>query len=320
MAGILHICNGDATSQPLKTSGVPGVFKICADALVEGPCPPLWGRDWQRLRLDFLVDQPDAQPRADEVWDEDFERALGAEGWDEIVLWYEHDLYCQLLLVRLLALAARHTGPRPALTLVSIGEHPEVPGFMGLGELNAAQLAALFPARIPIDRSMIELGHDAWAAYSDPDPRALERLLARDLGALPFLARALRRHLEEFPAVGSGLSRTERRLLALVRAGTTDLVDVWRALNAGEDCHYLADNWYQRVVARLAAPPPLLSADALELPLRAGRTLAITPLGADVLDGRADRLAQLPVDRWLGGVHLTGAPFWRWDGSRLVEQ
>src|SRR5438874_274315 len=42
-----------------------------------------------------------------------------------------------------------------------------------------------------------------------------------------------------------------------------------------------------------------------------------TSLGAGVLAGRADRLALVPLDRWLGGVHLRpGAPLWRWDRER----
>src|SRR5439155_1597163 len=50
-------------------------------------------------------------------------------------------------------------------------------------------------------------------------------------------------------------------------------------------------------------------------------TLALTPLGRDVVAGRADWLAHHPLDRWLGGVHLhSPRPSWRWDGRarRLV--
>src|SRR5262249_18455226 len=150
----------------------------------------------------------------EELWDDDVARALSpAEGLDEIVLWYEHDLFDQLLLVRLLALIARHEGPRPALSLVCIGEHPAGPAFMGVGQLTPAELASLFETRAPLDQPTIALGRDAWAAYTAPDPRQLEAFLDWDLAPLPFLARALRRHLEEYPGLDDGLSRTERTLL-----------------------------------------------------------------------------------------------------------
>jgi hypothetical protein len=33
-----------------------------------------------------------------------------------------------------------------------------------------------------------------------------------------------------------------------------------------------------------------------------------------VLSGEADRLALIGIDRWIGGVHLSGdRPGWRWD-------
>jgi hypothetical protein len=36
-----------------------------------------------------------------------------------------------------------------------------------------------------------------------------------------------------------------------------------------------------------------------------------------VLANEADRVALCGIDRWLGGVHLTGhVPLWRWDGTR----
>jgi hypothetical protein len=50
--------------------------------------------------------------------------------------------------------------------------------------------------------------------------------------------------------------------------------------------------------------------------------LELTAAGADVLAGRADRVALIGFDRWLGGLHLrAGDALWRWDGERggLVE-
>ncbi len=48
----------------------------------------------------------------------------------------------------------------------------------------------------------------------------------------------------------------------------------------------------------------------------------LTDAGAEVLAGRADRVALTGFDRWLGGMHLSaGDALWRWDDVRgaLVE-
>jgi hypothetical protein len=43
----------------------------------------------------------------------------------------------------------------------------------------------------------------------------------------------------------------------------------------------------------------------------------LTSLGRSVLAGQSDRVELCAIDRWLGGVHLSGSgPVWRWDGER----
>jgi hypothetical protein len=44
--------------------------------------------------------------------------------------------------------------------------------------------------------------------------------------------------------------------------------------------------------------------------------ITLTDDGSRVLEGRADRVALCGIDRWLGGVHLTGhGPVWRYDAT-----
>src|SRR4030095_4862754 len=59
---------------------------------------------------------------------------------DETVLWFEHDLYDQLQLFQLLDWLSRQDLAGVRLSLIQVGEHPEVPSFHGLGELNGKQL------------------------------------------------------------------------------------------------------------------------------------------------------------------------------------
>ncbi len=63
----------------------------------------------------------------------------------QVVLWFEHDLYDQLQLLDILAMAAA-AGRAPELIVV--GSFPGKPSFRGLGELTADQLQTLWPARV----------------------------------------------------------------------------------------------------------------------------------------------------------------------------
>jgi hypothetical protein len=46
----------------------------------------------------------------------------------------------------------------------------------------------------------------------------------------------------------------------------------------------------------------------------------LSRVGEDVLDGRADRVRLRGLERWCGGVRLTGGNLWRWNPeSALIE-
>ena len=64
---------------------------------------------------------------------------------EEVVLWFEHDLFCQVQLIYLLDWFAERKLGRTKLGLVCIGEFPGIEYFHGLGQLNEAQLAGIAP-------------------------------------------------------------------------------------------------------------------------------------------------------------------------------
>ena len=53
-------------------------------------------------------------------------------------------------------------------------------------------------------------------------------------------------------------------------------------------------------------------------PVREGlweREIVLTEKGRRVLSGDEDRVRSIGIERWLGGVHLSGETPWRWDRS-----
>jgi hypothetical protein len=242
--------------------------------------------------------------------------------FDEVVLWFEHDLYDQLLLIRHLDWFSRRDLQNTRLTLICIGEFPGVEPFHGLGQLSADQLVSLFPRRSPVTAAQFELARRAWTAFRSADPRDLERLIAQDTSALPFLAGALTRHLQEFPATTNGLSRTEREILSVLEPAPLEPMSLFTAEQLREERVYMGDCWFWERIERLgAAPRPLVAThvgprgDSLP-----SGTVAITDAGREVLSGGADWIAIAGIDRWLGGVHLKRDAPWRWDeGRRKLE-
>ncbi len=128
----------------------------------------------------------------------------------ELVLWFERDLYDQLQLLQVLD----RLGRRPA-ALVDLGRAG------GLARPRCRAETRLIRAG--------KLGRTAWAAFRSSDPTAVEAVIAAGPAGLPFLGAALIRHLEQFPAVDDGLSRTERTILEAVAAGSRTRAEVFAA-------------------------------------------------------------------------------------------
>ncbi|HEY0511588.1 MAG TPA: DUF1835 domain-containing protein [Thermoanaerobaculia bacterium] len=315
---ILHVTNGDAAAEGIRLSGISGTVAVTADVLHEGPAPGgLPPERWRKIRARYLAesgyDDYDSCLARLTRWDRTLLEDHGS--LDEIVLWFEHDLFDQLLLIRALDLLGGRDLGGTELSLICIDEFPGVVPFHGLGQLSPQQMASLLPRRRRVDAAQKLLARDAWRAFGAPDPAGIEGVLHRDTSALPYLTGALRRHLEEFPAVANGLSRSERQILQAVAEKAATFEEVFRATQGMEERVYMGDVSIHRILRDLvSAPRPLLRLEpGAGGSLRALR-ISLTSSGREVLEGKDDWVRIRGIDRWLGGVHLHGREAaWRWD-------
>jgi hypothetical protein len=190
--------------------------------------------------------------------------------------------------------------------LLQLGEKPAVLVDLGEPTGRPVELAAL--ERQPVQPEQRALAARAWSAFRAAEPRELAELAKDGTGALPFLAAALRRLLEELPAVEDGLARSERELLEAVAAGASSRPEAFEAFQRREERPFMGDVvFWLRIDGLARAPVPLLDENG---------GLTVTDAGREVLAGRADHVGLNGIDRWLGGVHLSGAEAaWRWDRS-----
>lgn len=317
---ILHIHNGDMSAQQLKQSMVPGEHLPWLEALPEGPAPGHLGEtDWLRQRAAFLAsiyDMPYYEC-LDHISGQQA-RLLHADEYNEVVLWLEHDLFCQLTLLYLLAWFAEHPPRQAVLSLVCIDRFEGIEPFHGLGELSPPQLASLFPHRQPIRENQLALGKQAWAAYCADTPEPLCTLLGSDLSSLPFLKAALHVHLKRFPSVRNGLGHIRNQALAILADGPLPFHRLFAEFQRREPLYGLGDlQLLTRMEEMAGAKEPLVVPDS---PLRIdgiprhGVVISLTETGRRVLEGRQDYLAMQPADYWLGGVHLRSPDhLWRYD-------
>jgi hypothetical protein len=308
---VLHVTNGDTVVGTLAQTSLGGDTLAWRDAYHEGPVRSGERERVLDARAGFLSScgWGDEDAIRAELLARDARFVEALRDGTEIVLWFEHDLYDQLQVIDVLALAGETGFDPEQLELIEVGAFPGRPGFRGLGELTVAELESLWPQRRAVTDEDTAGAQRAWEAVRRSDPQGIAQVRLDPPPSRPFLAAALRRLLEELPDVDDGLSRTERQLLELLDDGPLLTGALFVASQDLEEAPFHGDAWILRTLAGLT---PLVS-------LTEG-SAELTDAGRRVLAGEADRVELLGIDRWVGGTRLVPGAVWRWDAdaSELV--
>lgn len=295
---------GNDIAHSLQLAGFKGDFQMLTDPLCMGPVRDVPNAAFRAMRSAFIsqafaLDEAQVARRVADEYDQ-LETLANA---DHSVLWCEADAYDQLFLVR--ALAGLEQAPHK-LELIEVDRVPGVERFIGIGQLAPDVLAWLWPQRRQINDDAVHLAKRAWAAYCEPSPEHLAQLAHGTHSALPLLAPALLRQLQELPGSRDGLSLTERLSLTYIaEAGPVPFGRVFAELmGKREPLPFLGDMMFHALLRPLidgANPLLVETARDQEWPRR---ELALTPLGHQVLNGDADWLHHASHERWVGGVCL----------------
>lgn len=300
---MLHLLNGDATLAVFPST-LAGDRAVWRDIMVEGPAlgDGAARGAWLAPRLGVT---PDDYARG---WREGQAVLARAADEDEVILWFEQDLFCAVNLWFVIA----HL---PATAPLSLVFPPLTARFAGLGTQSAHELMALFERRRPLDATTRAQATSLWHAYAASDPTALLQTRA----AFDFAADAIRLHLGRFPSTARGLDEIETATLHALEPGPRPFTDLFRAVTHAPPHrrHGMGDVQYAATLRDLT---PLIAIEDAAAHFTSWQ-ITLRLAGVDVLAGHLDGLVARELDRWLGGVHLRpGASGWRWDGERLVPQ
>ncbi len=293
---MIHIHNGDVVAELALQAGLPGEQVAFREALANGPVPSDVDLE---MRAQFLAAGYDLKLLRVRHGLQQLEETLGAAmKEDEVVLWFEHDLFCLINLVSLLVRFATHR----RLTLIW---NPQ--------PLSQAELVPLFESRSAVTPSMIKAAARVWDAYRSNDATGLNRFTKRANPDFPFLREGLRLHASRFPSLRNGLGGMEQRLLEIIAGGVNEFRFIFERFSVDVPRFGFGDGDVMRTLRRLASgSTPLLSiVEQPASPVRVAFTL--TPVARKVLADEADYVELNPPTGWLGGVDLAHENWWRWD-------
>lgn len=323
----LHLRCGSDIEGALKAAGFAGDFLEVSNPLCQGPVAA--GADWLEARARFIASAYGPVMELDEsvafarLIAEETALAAAPTAYERLVLWFEHDSYDQLILLRVLA-ALCEARRLPVVELIALDRFPGTVRFDGLGQLPEEAIRLLWQGRQTVGPGLLALGKAGWEALRAPSPEALAGLAATSTPALPMMARALRRHLAELPSATEGLSLTQLLILRLAAEQPRTIGQLFGALmRDAEPLPFLGDIMFAHEVRQLAGaddPPIFLHPAGEGAPWR--QSVEVTPAGLAVLAGERNALTAGLPPRWVGGVEIAaGKPVWLWDGagSRVIS-
>jgi hypothetical protein len=308
----LNITNGDSAVELMSQGGIEGEILPWRDVLHEGPVPAHLSLDELSLvRGEFLSSigwiSADNAKKAFTSRDNILK---SFSNFEKVVLWFEHDLYDQLQILQILDWFSC-VAEIEAVQLSMICTDNYL-GFCTPEEINELQ-----EFERPVENDQLSLAKKAWARFREPEPSNWNQLLNEDTSALPFLHGAVERHLEEFPDVRTGLSRTASTLMRIVENNDYHGAKIFQEQQKTEERIFMGDLSFWKILGELInSPLPLIKAklDTEKFdPRNENDTLALTAMGKRVLDGERNWMDKHRIDKWLGGVYLNANNVWFWN-------
>ncbi|WP_299684558.1 DUF1835 domain-containing protein [uncultured Dokdonia sp.] len=213
----LHITNGDSLNDWLLKLQIEGDFAVWREMLCEGKTTYKIGDDqFINARKTFLeTDYSITTNDYEEKFMSQLEIIRNFQAYDELVLWFEYDLFCHINMMACISYLAQIDCRKP-IYLVCSGRITGEKELKGLSELTEQQLLNHYKNKIALTGDDQILSDKIWRLYCSDDHSQLQPNLAKDSNFI-YLSNCISAHKKRFPEEHSGLNTLESHILKLIK-------------------------------------------------------------------------------------------------------
>ena len=276
----LHLFNGDSTLHQFRKTKLTGDTIVWREILCEGKTvADLSSEQFWSTRQQFLQQfVTDFDVQMHKELKNAFQQ-IDLPKYEEIILWFEYDLFCQINLLGVLSWLSNKTRDSEIIImLICVGKHPNYPKLVALGNLNTPEFAALYPNRQVLNTADLIFAARIWAIYCSADHTLLLKEIQADTStAFPYLEAAMYQHQKRFPNIENGLTDIESRMLHLLAHTPRSKQELVRELLNTQEVYGFGDLQYFKILEDLK---PLLKEE--------DERLFINQLGKKVLANQVD--------------------------------
>jgi hypothetical protein len=322
----------NAGSKPSLTFQLTDRLLIQRDMLWCGPTPRCANLDaWKQIRAAFIKglfpEYPDIgfnDLKTDLLYDVNRLNEV-----ETVYIWAGTNIEDQLLILFVIYLVGLTSGNFEKIRIVqfeSVNCFGETLQIFGMGHLDPDDMQK-HPEPLSLLPEQIKLYRTAWDAVTSDTPLALMQFLASSPTLNKHLAPALHYLLRRYPRIESGLDFWDTQLLNHVgkdrnRAGNI-ISRAWGKNGENLEVDPVRETYLFNKILHLGSkdlPEPLLALSGTQTSFR-DTNVSLTKFGLAVINGKTSFYPANPIDKWVGGVHLSSATdnLWFYKDGQVVK-
>lgn len=235
----IHVLSGDSLVVPFKNTGIEGEVVVCRECLVDGDRNAGDLREFWNVREKYLSQ---AYPEAglnyrDSVVGE-FERLLDLADGNEIYLWFEYELFCQVNLWFTIWLLRKIDNALLNVVYPKLKDADDI--WKGFGWSSNKELNESYEAALRLERADNLLASDLWESFQSGDLERLRSLSDTETRTFPTL--------KQLGVAACEIdTRPQNSISRIMNAGMTEFGEVFREFSKGEAIYGFGDLHVKRI-------------------------------------------------------------------------
>lgn len=223
MTKSLHILNGDSTAKIFAKSSISGNVLVWREMLCEGIIQNEIGSDeFWKSRYAFFENEFDVKKL--EYFDKTIKEIIKLDdlsNYNEIVLWFEYDLFCQVNLLAACTYLLRSFRKDINYYLVCTGKEKGKAQLQSLSNYSSKAFKPLYENKLKITKNNLLFAETCWNLYTENDKEKLKTFNFNKSPKFTYLQQAINQHLKRLPNK-NGLNQIENKILKIINSGLTD--------------------------------------------------------------------------------------------------
>jgi len=215
----VHILNGDSTAYGLEKGAIEGDIIVWREMLADGALDYEVGSDaFWTLRYDFFEKEFDVDRI--EYYDTTINELIKIEdlsNYNEVVLWFEFDLFCQVNLMALCAYLFKHFRKSIAYYLICTGKEKGKDRLQSLSDYAPSAYKNLLENRIKITRHDLVFAKECWEKYVTNDINELKAFNYAKNRKFNYFQLAMNQHLKRFAGT-NGINQIDMKILESIQS------------------------------------------------------------------------------------------------------